>query len=48
MGDEKKSCWSGMVYSFFVGALLGAGLSFIFSPVSGKKHGRLSRTNSTI
>ena len=37
MDDNKKSCWSTMVYSFLTGAAIGAGLAILFTPVSGKE-----------
>jgi len=36
MDEEKRSCCKGMVYTFFLGTILGAGLAFLFTPVSGK------------
>jgi gas vesicle protein len=37
MEENKKSCWGTLAYSFFTGALLGAGLALLFAPVSGKE-----------
>ncbi len=37
MAENNHSCVSGMISAFFTGALLGAGLALIFSPVTGKE-----------
>jgi gas vesicle protein len=35
MAEDNKTCWSAFLYSFFSGALLGAGFALLFAPVSG-------------
>lgn len=37
MAENNHSCVSGIISSFFAGALLGAGLALIFAPVTGKE-----------
>lgn len=37
MAEHNRSCWGAVIYSFFSGALLGAGLALLFAPVSGKE-----------
>lgn len=37
MVENNQTCVSGMIAAFFTGAMLGAGLAFLFSPVTGKE-----------
>jgi gas vesicle protein len=37
MAENNHSCVSGVMSAFFAGALLGAGLALLFTPVSGKE-----------
>ncbi|MCK4761262.1 MAG: YtxH domain-containing protein [Candidatus Aminicenantes bacterium] len=37
MAEHSRSCWGAVIYSFFSGALLGAGLALLLAPVSGKE-----------
>ena len=37
MAENNHSCVSGMISTFFVGALVGAGLALLFAPVTGKE-----------
>ena len=37
MTDDSKTALGKIIYSFFSGALLGAGLALLFTPVSGRE-----------
>ena len=37
MIESNKTCLGAMIYSFFGGIMLGAGLALLFAPVSGRE-----------
>jgi len=37
MIEENKTCLGAMIYSFFGGVMLGAGLALLFAPMSGRE-----------
>jgi gas vesicle protein len=37
MVENNKTCLGAMIYSFFGGMMLGAGLALLFAPVSGRE-----------
>ena len=37
MIESNKTCLGAMIYSFFGGMMLGAGLALLFAPVSGRE-----------